>query len=221
MKVDLSHWTPPPAPPDDLGFDGRYVRLERFQAARHAAPIHAHGANHPEMWYYMLGGPFGTPAAYGADVEGYDAKPDHLFFALFDKDLGDFAGHASYLRINPAQGSIELGHIALTPAMQRSRAATEAWALMMAWAFDAGYRRFEWKCNAANAASRRAAERLGFQFEGIHRQAMIIKGKNRDTAWYSVLDHEWSNVHAALSAWLAPENFDADGRQKSRLAALR
>ncbi|MEO1240086.1 MAG: GNAT family protein [Pseudomonadota bacterium] len=219
--MDLSTWNPPPAPPDDLDFDGRHVRLERFKANRHGAPIHARAKDCPDMWAYLPYGPFRDAIAYGAAIEEFDGAEDQLFFALFDKDLGDFAGHASYLRINPSHGTIELGHIALTPSMQRSRAATEAWALMMGWAFDAGYRRFEWKCNAANAASRRAAERLGFTFEGVHRQAMIVKGMNRDTAWYSVLDSEWPSVRGGLSAWLDPENFTAEGRQKKRLSALR
>lgn len=218
---DLDGWTPRPAPPDDLGLEGRYVRLERFDPAQHAEPIHLRAVQHPDIWAYMLSGPFVDAADYGQTIMGYDAKPDHLFFALFDKDLGDFAGHASYLRINPDHGTIELGHIALTPLMQRGRAATEAWYLMMRWAFDAGYRRFEWKCNAQNMASRKAAERLGFTFEGVHRQALVIKGRNRDTAWYSILDSEWPGVAQAFAKWLAPENFDAEGRQRHRLSEFR
>lgn len=219
--TDLDGWTQRTAPPDDLTLEGAYVRLDRFVAARHAAPIHTRAADHPDIWKYMLSGPFAGAAAYGGAIEALDRQPDQVFFALFDRDLGDFAGHASFLRINPEHGSIELGHIVLTPSMQRSRAATEAWALMMGWAFGAGYRRFEWKCDACNAASRRAAERLGFTFEGIHRQALVIKGRNRDTAWYSVIDREWSAVSAALTAWLQPENFDESGRQRRTLASLR
>ncbi len=218
---DLTNWSACPSPPDDLELEGQYVRLERFDASRHAGPIHARAADHPQIWEFMLGGPYDAAEAYGAAVEALDQAANMMFFAIFDKDLGDFAGHCSYLRINPAHGSIELGNIALTPSMQRSRAATEAWVLMMGWAFDAGYRRFEWKCNALNQASRRAAVRLGFQFEGVHRQAMVIKGKNRDTAWYSILDTEWPNVNAAFRHWLAPGNFGADGQQLKRLSDFR
>ncbi|MEL7025666.1 MAG: GNAT family protein [Pseudomonadota bacterium] len=197
------------------------MRLERFRAETHAAPIFERAVGHPEMWTYLFGGPYASSKDYGADVASMDAGQDQVFFALFDKDLGDFAGHASFLRINPDHGSIELGNIALTPSMQKSRAATESWALMMGWAFAAGYRRFEWKCNAENAPSRRAALRLGFTFEGVHRQAMISKGRNRDTAWYSVLDREWSVVECGLNAWLALDNFDDAGQQKIRLEGLR
>lgn len=219
--MNLTDWVPRAAPPKDLEFDGRYVRLERFDAACHAAAVHARAVDHPGLWDYMLGGPYTDSASYGAAVEALDQNEDHQFYALYDKDLGDFAGHASYLRINPDHGTIELGHILLTPSMQRSRAATEAWSLMMAWAFDAEYRRFEWKCNAANAASCKAAERLGFSFEGTHRQALVVKGKNRDTAWFSVLDSEWPGVQNALQAWLQPTNFTKEGRQRRSLSSFR
>ncbi|MEM9708229.1 MAG: GNAT family protein [Pseudomonadota bacterium] len=218
---DLSNWRAPLAPPDDLGLEGRYVRLEPFDPARHANPIHARAEAHPEIWDYMLDGPHADGVAYGAAITQLGAPPDINFFALYSKDLGDFGGHASFLRINPTHGSIELGHILLTPSLRQSRAATEAWALMMGWAFEAGYRRFEWKCNALNASSCRAAERLGFTFEGIHRQALVAKGKNRDTAWYSVIDSEAPRVLGALDRWLAPENFDEDGLQRQPLRAFQ
>jgi RimJ/RimL family protein N-acetyltransferase len=124
------------------------------------------------------------------------------------------------LRITPASGSIELGHIALSTELQRGRAATEAWFLMIDWAFGAGYRRFEWKCNAANLASRRAAQRLGLSFEGVFRQHMVVKGRNRDTAWFAAIDREWPGLSQAFQTWLAPENFDAVGKQHRALSTL-
>jgi RimJ/RimL family protein N-acetyltransferase len=131
-------------------------------------------------------------------------------------------GVASYLRIEPAMGSIEVGHLAYSPALQRHPAATEAMYLMMRHVFDElGYRRYEWKCDDRNQASRRAALRLGFRFEGIFRQHMVIKGRNRDTAWYAILDSEWPALRAAFERWLDPANFDAAGRQRARLEALR
>ena len=129
-------------------------------------------------------------------------------------------GVAAYLRITPEHGSIEVGHICLSPALQRSRAATEAMWLMMEWAFSNGYRRYEWKCNALNIPSRRAAQRLGFSFEGIFRQHMIIKGRNRDSAWFAVTDQDWPALREAYAAWLNPANFDAEGRQRERLSDL-
>ena len=127
---------------------------------------------------------------------------------------------ASYLRVDPEMGSIELGHINFSPALQRTRAATDAMFLMMQWAFDVGYRRFEWKCNALNHPSRRAAERLGFSFEGVFRQAAVVKGRNRDTAWFAAIDADWPALKAAYDAWLTPNNFDTEGRQHERLGDL-
>jgi len=144
-----------------------------------------------------------------------------MFHAVIDAASGHAAGVASYLRINPAHGSIEVGHINYSPLLQNGAAATEAMYLMMRRAFELGYRRYEWKCDALNDKSRAAAQRLGFTYEGTFRQAMIVKGRNRDTAWYSVIDTEWPALKRAFEAWLDPANFDAEGRQKQRLAALR
>jgi RimJ/RimL family protein N-acetyltransferase len=144
-----------------------------------------------------------------------------MFFAVVARDSGRAAGLASFLRAHPAEGTIEVGHLAFSPVLQGTTAATEAMALMMASVFDQlGYRRYEWKCNALNAASRRAALRLGFVYEGTFRQASIVKGRNRDTAWFSVIDKDWPRLKAVFRRWLAPENFGPDGRQLSALSAL-
>jgi RimJ/RimL family protein N-acetyltransferase len=145
---------------------------------------------------------------------------DPLFFAVIDKADGKAVGVASYLRINPAAGSIEVGGIRYSPRLQRSPAATEAMYLMMQAAFEIGYRRYEWKCDALNAASRAAAQRLGLSFEGVFRQALVYKGRNRDTAWYAAIDRDWPALREAFLAWLAPGNFDGAGRQRTRLTDL-
>ena len=148
------------------------------------------------------------------------AGRDPVFWAIREAGAAHPVGVASYLRITPEHGVIEVGHICLSPALQRSRAATEAMFLMMDWAFSHGYRRYEWKCNALNMASRGAAQRLGFSYEGIFRQATVVKGRNRDTAWFAVIDAEWPALREAYAAWLSPRNFDAAGRQKERLSDL-
>jgi RimJ/RimL family protein N-acetyltransferase len=218
IGAPVPDWRPPPAPPR-APFEGRYVRLEPL-AASHAGELFAAYAGADAVWEYLGYGPFASEADYADWIAAAASGSDPLFFALRDLGTGQAAGVASYLRIQPQAGSIELGHIALSPALQRSRAATEAWFLMMDWAFSAGYRRFEWKCNALNLASRRAAERLGLSYEGIFRQALIVKGRNRDTAWFAAIDGEWPALRAAFLRWLAPANFDTSGRQRERLAGL-
>ena len=146
---------------------------------------------------------------------------DPLFFTIVDCAGSKPLGLASYLRIDPRCGSIEVGHLAYSPLLQRTATATEAMYLMMARAFELGYRRYEWKCDALNAASRSAAQRLGFIFEGIFRQATVVKGRNRDTAWFAIIDQDWPAIRDAFMRWLSPDNFDADGRQRSPLAARR
>ena len=145
---------------------------------------------------------------------------DPLFYAIVDLAKGEAVGVASYLRISPSSGSIEVGHINYSPLLQRTPAATEAMYLMMAQAFDLGYRRYEWKCHALNAPSRSAAQRLGFSFEGIFRQAAVVKGRNRDTAWYAAIDEEWPALREAFERWLDPTNFDEKGNQRVRLSDL-
>ena len=149
-----------------------------------------------------------------------ETKDDPLFYAIKNLETAHIEGVASYLRIAPEAGSIEVGSITFGPALQRTRAATDAMYLMMKWAFEAGYRRYEWKCNALNMPSRRAAQRLGFSYEGIFRQAAVVKGRNRDTAWFAAIDAEWPGLREAFEAWLSPANFDAEGKQRERLGDL-
>lgn len=215
---DLKDWTPPPAP-GGVTREGRYVRLEPL-ATRHAAALHAAftGPGSDGLWTYMPSGPFAREADYVAWVETVAESADPAFVAILVDARP--VGVASFLRATPAMGTIEVGYITYAPALQRTRAATEAMTLMAGWAFEAGYRRYEWKCNARNAPSRRAAQRLGFSFEGVFRQHMIVKGQSRDTAWFAMTDGDWPGIAAAHQAWLDPQNFDAAGRQKRALGAL-
>ena len=219
LGAAVPRWTPPERPRWTV-IEGRWVRLERLDPARHAADLHAANRADDRIWDYLPYGPFGTEAEYRAWAEAMAAEEDPRFYALIDRETGRAGGVASYLRISPSAGSIEVGHINLAPILQGSRAATEAMYLMMRWAFEAGYRRYEWKCNALNAASRRAAERLGLSYEGVFRQMMVVKGRNRDTAWFAAIDKDWPALQAAFERWLVPGNFDAGGRQKTRLADL-
>jgi RimJ/RimL family protein N-acetyltransferase len=215
----VTNWTPPPRP-DHKAISGRHVRLEPLEAETHAFDLHAAFHGHDGLWDYMPYGPFASASAYHRWARDREAGEDPRFFVLRDVVGGKCGGIASYLRITPEAGSIEVGHICISPAMQRGVAATEAMFLMMDWAFRAGYRRYEWKCNALNIASRRAAQRLGFSFEGVFRNHMVVKGRNRDTAWFSVIDSEWPALHEAYAAWLSPGNFDSAGRQRERLSDL-
>jgi RimJ/RimL family protein N-acetyltransferase len=219
LGTPVPGWRPPPRPgPDRIA--GRHVLIERLDPAAHAAGLHAAFAGHDALWDYMSYGPFADAAAYADWAAGMAGRDDPFFYVLRDGITGRPAGVASFLRIAPEAGSIEVGHICLAPAIQRSRAATEAMALLMGWAFGAGYRRYEWKCDALNLPSRRAAQRLGLSFEGIFRQAAVVKGRNRDTAWFAAVDGEWPALSAAFAAWLDPGNFDAAGRQRRRLSDL-
>ncbi|CAN0606357.1 unnamed protein product, partial [Ectocarpus sp. 12 AP-2014] len=163
-------------------------------------------AGHDAVWDYMPVGPFSSASQYHRWVRDHENKPDPFFYAIRNKDTDKWEGAASYLRIKPESGSIEVGYISLSPALQRTRAATDAMFLMMKWAFEAGYRRYEWKCDALNAPSRKAAQRLGFSYEGVFRQATVVKGRNRDTAWFAIIDKEWPALKEAFEAWLAPSN---------------
>lgn len=219
----LPDWTPRPLPPR-TPMTGRFCRVEPLDTDRHAAQLFdacaldAEGRN----WTYLGYGPFADIDAYRAWMMGAVAGSDPLFHAVVDGATGRAVGVASYLRIDRGSGVIEVGHLNFSPLMQRSPVATEAMALMMRRAFDElGYRRYEWKCDSLNAPSRAAAERLGFTYEGTFRQAIVYKGRNRDTAWYSITDRDWPAIRAAFDAWLDPANFDADGRQIRRLAELR
>ena len=204
--------------------EGRFCRVEPLDPRHAEALFHAyHLAPDDRDWTYL-------PAeerpidltAFRAQLAAYAASNDPLHFAVIDKVTSLAVGTCAYLRITPDHGVIEIGYIAWSPLLQRRPASTEAMYLLMRRAFDElGYRRYEWKCDSLNAPSRTAAERYGFTFEGIFRQAMITKGRNRDTAWFSITSAEWPLIRRAFEAWLAPENFDAGGRQRQSLAAIR
>lgn len=218
IGAPVSDWSPPPAP-TRMVLEGRYCRIEPLTLSHAPALFDALSADREgRIWTYMPQGPFGSAAAYGDWVWTAAQGADPLHYAILVD--GRPVGTASYLRIAPAAGSIEVGWITYSPALQRTRAATEAMYLMMAWAFDAGYRRYEWKCNALNAASRGAAQRLGLSYEGVFRQAVVVKGRNRDSAWYAAIDSEWPAIRDAMQTWLDPANFDADGVQRQSLSAL-
>jgi RimJ/RimL family protein N-acetyltransferase len=214
-------WRPPPKPPLEP-MTGRTCRVEPLSVEAHAAELHA--ANRLDTdgrnWTYLPYGPFDTLDAYVAWMSDVVAAADPQFHAVADLESGRAVGVASYLRIDPAAGSIEVGHINYSPLLQRTIAATEAMYLMMKRAFDLGYRRYEWKCNALNAPSRAAALRLGFSYEGVFRQARVDKGRNRDTAWYAMIDKEWPSLDSVYRRWLDPSNFDQRGRQRVALSTL-
>ena len=214
-------WSPR-SRPSATSMQGRACRLEHADVERHAAELHDANTRDAagRMWTYMSYGPFPSLAVYRTWFLETCGTQDPLFFAIIDLATGRAAGLASYLRIDPVNGCIEVGHLAFSPALQRTAAATEAMYLMMKRVFAAGYRRYEWKCNALNSASRTAAERLGFRYEGTFRQATVVKGRNRDTAWYSILDREWPLLEGAFGEWLSPQNFDSSGRQKLSLSRL-
>lgn len=214
-------WQPPP-PPGDVPLEGRYCRLERLDPAIHAEALHTANSQDAEgrMWTYLPYGPFEDRERYRRWADEAARSLDPLFYAIVDRTGGRAAGVASYLRIDSRNGVIEVGHLAFSPRLQRTPAATEAMFLMMRHAFDLGYRRYEWKCHSLNRPSRVAAQRLGFSFEGVFRQAVVVKGRNRDTAWYSVIDTEWPALRAAFESWLAPANFDQGSRQRVSLSAL-
>lgn len=216
----VPEWTPRPAPPHSV-LEGRYTRLEPLRADAHAEALYLANQDDREdrLWTYLPYGPFPSPARYRRWVEWAETQTDPLFYAILDRADGRPIGVASYLRVVPEVGAIEVGHLCFAPALQRTPQATEAMYLMMRHVFeDLGYRRYEWKCDSLNAPSLAAAKRLGFQFEGTFRQALVVKGRNRDTSWLSVLDFEWPALRPAFEAWLDPANFDAQGHQRSSLA---
>jgi RimJ/RimL family protein N-acetyltransferase len=217
----LPGWKEPPRPPR-TAMAGRYCRIEPIDPARHAEALYRAYSLDPSNrnFTYLLSGPFATFAAYRRWLESSCLGDDPLFHAIVDAGTGKATGVASYMRIDPKNGVIEVGNINYSPALQRSRAATEAMYLMMKRAFELGYRRYEWKCDALNAASRAAAQRLGFSYEGVFRQAVVYKDRNRDTAWYAAIDSEWPALEQAYLRWLDPANFDAQGRQRARLSEL-
>ncbi len=217
----LLHWRAPESPAR-IPMQGRFCQLEPLNPQQHGFALYQSNQRDPDdrAWTYLPYGPFSDDTMYMEWLEQQAAAHDPLFFAIVDGS-GQAVGLASYLRIDAAMGVIEVGHLKFSSALQRTPAATEAMYLMMQNVFNQGYRRYEWKCDALNLPSRRAAERLGFRFEGIFRQARIVKGRNRDTAWFSITDAEWPVLQAGFQRWLAPENFDEHGRQRHGLAELR
>jgi RimJ/RimL family protein N-acetyltransferase len=215
----FSNW-PLRAVPSPQILEGRYVTLVPLNAQSHTADLWRGVEGHNEVWIWLGDGPYPSEAHLRQAIAEKQASTSAVFLAIVPKSTGKAEGYASYMRMDPANGVIEVGNILMTPSLQRTTAATEAMFLMARHIFeDLGYRRYEWKCNADNAPSRRAALRYGFTFEGIFRQHMIIKGRNRDTAWFAMLDSEWPARKAAFEAWLDAANFDENGRQKQSLSS--
>lgn len=220
---DVRRWTTRSAPQNNP-IEGRHARVERLDPERHARDLYEANAGDTDgrNWTYLFDEKPATSEAYRAWAEKAASTSDPFFHAIIDLATGRACGVAALMRIDRANGVIEVGHINFSPRLQRTRAATESIFLLMRRAFDElGYRRFEWKCDSLNAPSRAAALRFGFSFEGIFRQAVIYKGRSRDTAWYSIIDKEWPAVKAAFERWLDPANFRADGGQCRRLRDFR
>ena len=217
----VPEWSSPPYPGREP-MEGRFCRLEPLSVSMHADSLFAANslAGGEGNWTYLPYGPIDSFEDYCGWIANDSSSNDPLFFAIVDSKTGKAVGLASYLRINPECGSIEVGHINYSPLLQRTAAATEAMFLMMTRAFTLGYRRYEWKCHAMNAPSRSAAQRLGLSYEGVFRQATVVKGRNRDTAWYAAIDQEWPAIEKAFLQWLSPSNFDEQGRQRLRLSEL-
>lgn len=219
---ELPGWQPRPLPAGKV-LEGQYCRLEPVDAGRHAESLsQAYAAAGPGAWTYLPADPPSAPADVHAWLQRLADAVTERYYAIVDLASGQALGSVALMRMDPANGVIEVGSVAYSPALRRTRAATEAQYLLMRHVFDdLGYRRYEWKCNALNQLSRAAALRLGFTFEGIFRQAAVQRGRSRDTAWFSILDEEWPQLARAFQAWLEPANFDADGRQRRSLEALR
>ncbi|MBE7183894.1 MAG: GNAT family N-acetyltransferase [Methylobacterium mesophilicum] len=220
---DLANWRGAPLPRREM-LEGRFVRLEPLSAARHGDDLFEASsiADIDRRFRWLFDEPPQSREDFTPWLEKAEASADPLFFAVVDKASGKVAGRQTLMRIDPANGVAEIGNIYWGPLVSRRPAATEALFLHAAYLFDRlGYRRFEWKCNDRNEPSKRAAERFGFSHEGVFRQHMVVKGENRDTAWYAMIDKDWPRIRAGFEAWLAPENFDGAGRQKQRLEECR
>ena len=213
-------WRPPPAPSREP-IQGARCTLEPLDVARHGEALHeANSLGDGSNWTYLFADAPASREAYLEYLADTFSGSDPLCYAIVDHAASRAVGVATYMRITPAAGSIEVGHINFSPALQRTPIATEAMYLMMRHVFALGYRRYEWKCDALNAPSRAAAQRLGFSFEGVFRNALVYKGRNRDTAWYAITDGDWPAIREAFEQWLAPENFDAQGTQRVQLRWL-
>lgn len=219
----LPDWVPH-APPPRQPIAGRFCRLEPIDAARHADDLHAAYAQAPDGrdWTYLsIERPADLPATR-AYVERMAQSSDPMHFAVIDRASGRAVGSLALMRIEPAHGVMEVGHVTFSPLLKNTPMSTEAQYLLMRLAFDTlGYRRYEWKCDSCNEPSKRAAQRLGFRFEGLFRQLLVYKGRSRDTAWFSVIDSEWPALRTAFERWLSPDNFDAQGRQRMALDQFR
>ena len=223
IGAPLPNWSPQPLPPR-VPIEGRFCRVEPLDPDRHAAELFAANSEDREgrNWTYLPYGPFASFELYRGYLAAASQRDDPLVHAIVDLASGNAVGVASLMRIDRAAGVIEIGGINYSPRLQRQPAATEAMYLLMRRVFDElGYRRYEWKCDCLNAPSRAAAQRLGFRYEGLFRQATVYKGRNRDTAWFSILDSEWPALRAAFERWLDPANFDREGRQRATLQNLR
>ena len=217
----VDNFTPPPHP-KGITLDGDTVRLEPLNVEKHSVDLFQSNSLDEEglIWKYLPYGPYDSLESYQAWLVEEALKDDPTFLAITRLSDAKTVGLASFLRINQNDGSIEVGHINYSPLLQQTREGTEAMYLMMKWAFENGYRRYEWKCNALNLKSRRAAQRLGLSYEGVFRQANITKGRNRDTAWFAAIDTEWPVLQAAFETWLQPDNFDLSGQQKRSLSEM-
>jgi RimJ/RimL family protein N-acetyltransferase len=216
-------WAGAKTPPRS-NMDGKYCRLEPIDIDRHAADLFEAFSSDETggIWTYLFTDPFETETDLREWMTNACLGDDPLFHAVIDKRTDKAVGFATFMRINPVMGVIEVGNINFAPVLQRTPAATEAMFLMMQRAFnDLGYRRYEWKCDNLNAPSHKAAKRLGFTYEGLFRQALVYKGRNRDTAWFSIIDSEWPTLEKAFSAWLSEDNFDESGNQVEKLEEFR
>jgi RimJ/RimL family protein N-acetyltransferase len=219
----LAQWSARPAPAR-VTIDGYFCRLEPLDAERHAEDLYSayRLAADDRDWTYMTAGPFGSHGDYHRHVATVTQAEDPLHYAVIDLSSGLAVGTLSLMRQDPSNGVVEVGNVMFSPLLKQTPVSTEAQFLLMSYVFgQLGYRRYEWKCDSLNAPSRKAAERLGFTYEGTFRQALVYKGRNRDTAWYSIVDAEWPQLKTSFQEWLSPENFGADGRQRRPLAAIR
>jgi RimJ/RimL family protein N-acetyltransferase len=221
IGAELTGWSPPPLPPREA-IEGRYCRIEPLDPERHGADLFEAFAADSEgrNWTYRFEEPFDDQTALAGWLAEISVLNDPMFFAYIDRASGKAVGNGAFMRIDADVGSIEVGSIMYSALMQRTRVATEAMYLKMRLVFELGYRRYEWKCDALNVPSRSAAQRLGFSYEGIFRQATLYKGRSRDTAWYACIDCEWARLHDAFETWLDPANFDGNGQQKQSLSNL-
>ncbi len=216
MSLDLTGWTPPPFPPRQT-LEGQWSRLEPLSAAHHGAALWRHMAGADAIWEFLAQAAPQNETEYLAILTAMEARADIVPFAIIDIADGEAKGHLWIMEIRPQHGVFEVGSITYSPALQRTRAGTEAIYLIGKYGFELGYRRYEWKCNNRNEPSKRAALRYGFAPEGLFRNHMVIKGLSRDTAWYSMIESEWPARKARFEAWLRPENFSAEGVQNSKL----